>query len=576
MPSARPRIALPRATRLAARAALLAAVLALALLLVGPLTGAAQESGQPAAPGEAPTPPPTPPVNSPPAPAEAAPGSLPAPLAPPPLPLASPMPSPAPDAATSPAAPPGPTERTDPAAPAVGADPAPPAEGADPTSPAAPSPTPMRAAPLPSRDWRAPGFVSVVDGQLFDPFCRPLRSAGSNVPNLLFRQGLRENLEWMRQHKIRWLRVIATGHGQPQRPADAAPGAVERRLADLLREVEAFNAAHPPPEAIYVLVSLTDYYEPGVPGDQYGYDHPGWCNARVLNAPWYRRGHPRYTFEQECGAGRLVDAPNYEVHYKPWVERLVAVGARSPALLGWQLGNETKARSSQRNGIDDAYTWYVEWTADMTDTIRRIDRNHLVFAGAQYLAELTDWPYRPRDGALDAGLAARYDALFERILRGCGQFCWNVWSLTNYDFRHYAIDDAMHLHRLGVAAVMTEYGFTLGSPDEERERFGGDRREAHRAGRPRPWQDLSGRWHPRDWGTLELVEQAGLQGIAPWGSPAPDVSASPFLDLDWQRGISLVHEGDELWQVWREIAGRLEAANEQRGISAACAAYASE
>jgi hypothetical protein len=29
----------------------------------------------------------------------------------------------------------------------------------------------------------------VVDGQLYDPFCRPLRSVGSNVPNLLFRDG---------------------------------------------------------------------------------------------------------------------------------------------------------------------------------------------------------------------------------------------------------------------------------------------------------------------------------------------------------------------------------------------------
>ena len=46
------------------------------------------------------------------------------------------------------------------------------------------------------------GFVSLVGGRLYDPFCRPSRSVGSNVPNLLFRDGLRENLEWMRQHQL--------------------------------------------------------------------------------------------------------------------------------------------------------------------------------------------------------------------------------------------------------------------------------------------------------------------------------------------------------------------------------------
>src|SRR5258708_3288360 len=35
-----------------------------------------------------------------------------------------------------------------------------------------------------SHDWRSPGFVSDVGGTLFDPFCMPLRSVGTNVPNL--------------------------------------------------------------------------------------------------------------------------------------------------------------------------------------------------------------------------------------------------------------------------------------------------------------------------------------------------------------------------------------------------------
>jgi hypothetical protein len=443
---------------------------------------------------------------------------------------------------------------------------------------ASPSPEPTQPiqSPLPSHDWRSPGYVAVVDGRLYDPFCRPLRSVGSNVPNLMFRQGLRENLEWMRQHRMRWMRVIATGHGTMRPGEQVVPGVVEQRLAGLLREVEAFNASHPAHEAIYVLVNLTDYYEPGVPDDKYGFDHAGWCNARVLNAPWYRRGVTRYSFDQECGGGRLVDAPNYEVNYKPWVERLVAVGARSPALFGWQLGNEMKSRDTTDDGIDEAYAWYVEWMVDMTDTIRRIDRNHLVLTGTQYLAELTDYEYRPNDGDPMPRMIDGYAARFDKILRGCRQYCWNVWTLTNYDFHHYAIDDAMYLQPLGVAAIITEYGYTLGTPDEERRRFGGDRLLALKHGRARPWVDLDGVRRPYDWSTIDLLDSTGIQGVAPWASPAPTDSADPWIDLDWQRGLSLAREGDVLWQAWREIAEHLETANSQQGVSAACSTFRSE
>jgi hypothetical protein len=456
---------------------------------------------------------------------------------------------------------------------------APPADAEPPASPvpspsASPQPTGARA--LPSHDWRSEGYVSLVGGKLYDPYCRPLRSIGSNVPNMMFRDGLRENLEWMRQHQMRWLRAIATGHGTLRPVEQITQSNVEQRLAALLREVEAFNAAHPPNESIYVVVGLTDYYEPGVPGDQYGFDHAGWCEARVLNAPWYRRGFPHYSFEQECGGGRLVNAPNYEVNFKPWVERLVAIGARSPALLGWQLGNELKSRDSRRNDIDDAYDWYIDWLADMTDTIRQIDHNHLVITGTQYLAELTDYAYRPNDGDPDPQLVTGYKERFDRILRGCQQYCWNVWSLTDYDFHHYAIDDAMYLQSLGVATMVTEYGFTLGTPDGERERFGGDRVAALKYGLPRPWVDVTGTRHPYDWNTADLLDQTGMQGVAPWASPAPDASASPALDLDSLRGLSLAREGDALWQAWHEIAGHLEGANGSAGVSAGCAAFVSE
>jgi hypothetical protein len=440
---------------------------------------------------------------------------------------------------------------------------------------ASPSPSPSPQ-PLPSRDWRSQGYVSVVDGQLYDPFCRPLRSVGSNVPNLMFRDGLRANLEWMRQRQMRWLRVIATGHGTLLPHDQIVPGVVEQRLASLLREVEAYNAAHPPYEAIYVLVNLTDYYEPGVPGDKYGFDHAGWCNARVLNAPWYRRGIQRYSFNQECGGGQLTDAPNYEVFYKPWVERLVAAGARSPALLGWQLGNEMKARDfTPDDGIDEAFGWYVDWMADMTDTIRAIDRNHLILTGTQYLAELTDYPYRPMDGDPDRRMIPGYEARFDKILRGCRTYCWNVWTLTNYDFHHYAIDDAMYLRPRSVPVMITEHGFTLGSEDEERRRFDGDRVLALKFGRARAWTDIDGNRRPFDFSTIDLMNAAAIQGIAPWASPAPAASAEPWSDLDWQRGISLAREGDALWQAWHEIAGHLEAENGADGISERCAAFTS-
>jgi hypothetical protein len=444
------------------------------------------------------------------------------------------------------------------------------ARGQTPTQPDRSAP------PIPSHDWRAPGFVAVVDGHLYDPECRPLRSVGSNVPNLMFRLGVRENLEWMRQHQMRWMRVIVTGHGQnPPYPDVATSGAIERRLGELLREVEAFNAAHDPRESIYVLASLTDYYETGVPGDRYGFDKPGWCLLRVLNAPWYRRGVPRYDFEQECNGGRLEGAPNYEANYKPWVQRVVAAVAGSRALLGWQLGNELKARNSDRNGIAEAYAWYLDWTRDMVDTIRSSDRAHLIFTGSQFLAELIDWPYRPNRTEIQADLRPQYDEAFDNMLRACGTYCWNVWSLTNFDFLPYPVDDAMLHVRAGVAAVVTEFGFTLTNPRDEQERFGGDRRLALRQGLARPWQDIFSAWHPRHWGTAELVEAAGLEGIAPWGSPDPDPATDPWPDVDAQRGISLAPEGPELWDIWRDVAAQLEDGNRRAGPSAACQALSS-
>lgn len=421
-----------------------------------------------------------------------------------------------------------------------------------------------------SHDWRSPGYISVVDGQLYDGECRPFKTTGSNLPNIMFRYGLHENLEWMRQHKMRWMRVIASGHGPPGFAPGVDNGEVEARLAWLLREVEAFNLRALPHESIHVLISLTDYYEPGVPGDKYGFDSPGWCWTRVLNAPWYRRGFPSYSFKQECGAGTLAEAPNYEVNFKPWVQRLVRVGADSPAVLGWQLGNEMKARNSETNGISEAYSWYLDWLKDMTDTIREVDQNHLIFAPAQYLAELVEWPYRPDTHAVKEELVPTYARLLTDAVNSCGKHCWNVWSITNYDFRMYAIDDALMLHRAGIAVVATEHGITHGQVEGDPWRDGGDRVAALELGVLQPWQDVEGNWHNRLWSVTETVNRLGLDGIAPWGSPNPDPSTDPWLDVDNTRGISFAHEGMGLWEAWRRVGSTFEQANLVAGPSQAC------
>jgi hypothetical protein len=414
--------------------------------------------------------------------------------------------------------------------------------------------------------------VGVLGGQLYDPACRPFRSAGSNVPNLLFRDAWPETLEWMKQHNMRWMRVFVTGHGSrglvPQRSVNEASMA----LRGLLAQVEGFNAANPPSQSIYVLVVLTDYYPPGVPGDRYAFDNPYWGDDPVLPAFWYRPGTATFSFEQEHGAPFLRGVPNYEVNYKPWVRAIVASAAHSPALLGWQLGNELKARSSLRNEVDAAlaYQWYLEFTQDIVDTIREVDQQHLIYQGVQYMGEATDWGYRVA-GVPDEGLVSHYRSLVQRMLDACGRYCWNVWSLTHYDFSPYALDDAAILAEYGVASVVTEYGFTRGSTFDMGARFGGDRAAAMRDGLGRRWTDIYGREQPRLWGAMEAVERAPFAGLAPWGSPAPG-QRSFGLDADLDRGITATPDEVPLWEAWRDIGARLEARNRTAGISGRCLA----
>jgi hypothetical protein len=211
----------------------------------------------------------------------------------------------------------------------------------------------------------------------------------------------------------------------------------------------------------------------------------------------------------------------------------------------------------------------------MTDTIRSVDKNHLVFVGAQYFAELTDIPYRPGTGGIENFLRNDYMKAVRKMAQSCGAYCWNVWPLTFYDYNAYPADDAMVMHRGGVATLATEFGFTLGTPDENRIHFDGDRTRALRSGVKRAWQDVDGEWHDAQWGLADAIRALDLNGAAPWGSPYPNPETDLGSDLDRRRGISLAPEGMELWQVWTGVAADLEYQNARAGNSTGCQAISS-
>ncbi len=424
----------------------------------------------------------------------------------------------------------------------------------------------------PDHDWRSPGFVGVIDGMMFDPDCVPMQSVGANVPNLIYRESIVQNLEWMRKNKVRWIRVFATGHREAP-DVDASQRA--RMVRELTMLVESYNKSVGRSESIYLLIVLTDYYGQGVPGDRYLRDNSQGCDYMVLPAPWFRRGQQYFDFNPECGDAPASGVPNYEVNYKPWVRQLVSDLSESPAILGWQLGNELKARNNARNGIEEGYDWYLDFVSDMTDTIRSADKNHLVFVGAQYFAELTDIGYRPGTGGIDDDQRIKYLDAVNAMATACGQYCWNVWPLTFYDFNAYPADDAMVLQRGGIATLATEYGFTLGSPDENRVHFGGNRTTALRSGIKRGWQDIYGEWRDTQWSLADSVRALNLTGIAPWGSPYPNPDTDLGSDLDRRRGISLAPEGMELWQVWTGVAADLEYQNALSGSDNGCLAVSS-
>jgi hypothetical protein len=432
--------------------------------------------------------------------------------------------------------------------------------------------TPVTPAPPPSlsHDWRAPGFVSAVGGTLYDPRCVPFVSVGINAPNLLFRAA-DNTLAYMRDRRLRWIRVFATGHGASVGP-NGPPKDVDTVITALrafLERVEKFNRENAPDQSIFVLVSLTDYNDRGVPGDTYAFDNPTWV-ASVLPAPWFRAGVSRFDFLQEHGKGWLYGAPNYEVNYKPWVERIVASAKDSPALLGWQLGNELKSRGNMQNHIsnDQAYAWYLAFTRDMVDTIRAQDRNHLIYMGAQYMAELTDWPYRPTDplhpdaDAPSPDLTPKYRELAQRMLDACGQYCWNVWGINLYNFNSYGVDDAALFAQALVPTVAIEVGHDRPTrSDLVALLLNGDNQA---------WVDLDGHTQSEHWGALAYFVRAPLAGMAPWGAPVPGFAST--YDVDMKSGVTGTPEEERLWAAWDSIATARETANRAAGVSSGCLA----
>lgn len=396
-----------------------------------------------------------------------------------------------------------------------------------------------------------------------------MQSVGSNVPNLMYRESIIENLEWMRTHRVRWIRVFVTGHREQ---VELTRDLAEQRLRELVRLVEAYNASIPRNEAIFLMVVLTDYYSRGVPGDIYVRDNPEGCEYYVLPAPWFRRGWPYFDFQPDCDDGKRFGMANYEAHFKPFVQQITGALADTNVIMGWQIGNELKARRNPTNGIsgEEAHGWYLDFVNDIVDSIRAVNRNHLIITPDQHFAESADLPYRPEYGDFEPYLRSLYFKDFDRALQSCGQHCWNIWNITYYDFTPYALDDAMILARAKVATVATEFGFTLGNGWENNVRFGGDRVEALRSGMRRGWQDIFGRRHESHWGLLEATQRLDLDGVAAWGSTNPDPNTDPGADLDRRRGISHAPEGEAMWGQWTRVASELEFNNSRAGVVHNC------
>jgi hypothetical protein len=157
------------------------------------------------------------------------------------------------------------------------------------------------------------------------------------------------------------------------------------------------------------------------------------------------------------------------------------------------------------------------------------------------------------------------------MLAACNENCWNLGSLTVYDFNLYPFDDAATFSAAGAATIITEYGFTRGIVAEMQRRYGGDRAAALSQGLDRSWITLDGVTEPRLPGILDLAQRYNVAGVAPWGTPASEPYAG--FDADGDRGVTSAPDEAALWAAWQQVAAQMNAANLAAGRSAECVSF---
>ncbi len=148
-------------------------------------------------------------------------------------------------------------------------------------------------------------------------------------------------LDELRRMGVRVVRVFAAAE-------DADHDAIAARLGRVL-DLAA-------PRGIYVIAALTDFYAatPYHPrGDRGQYARDPRFSIDLLSPAFFRGG--------------------YRSNYLPWVRSVVSRYAGHPAVFAWELGNEIKC--------DDDHRAFLAFARDVSDTIRALDRRHMITTG---------------------------------------------------------------------------------------------------------------------------------------------------------------------------------------------------
>ena len=301
------------------------------------------------------------------------------------------------------------------------------------------------------RPVSCPACVYVEGGHIKDPDGRVFLGVGANMP--LLRDGQMSGLSWaeMSYRNVRVIRMFAAGshlsndNGSFDDWADRVAAHVE----------EAYGYG------IRVIVSFADYYHP-LPGEQlvadnYYRDDYNFCgiggqpDIAVRPWPWYRRGVPQFDFQSAChNKARLISAPNYEVHYLPFVRAIVQRLANHPGVFAWAVGNELRALG--RGGADGyrlSQGETVEVFAGFLDhviaEIRTIDPNHMIIPGVQNVTEVAD----------EVAGGPAWKGAFDRML----EVPFDAWNLTIYDDNGNSRADVPEMRRYGVPVIATEFDY---------------------------------------------------------------------------------------------------------------------